>query len=376
MYNGGNLTTYLPESDQLNIASLSRLFDNKSECYKLFWFQAILSFVCIGQQEISYEEIIDEMIADAWYMVTEYHLNLGPNDTLEKVVNYISNTTSILPNVKKQEIIKWLSECDDLVVLQLKRVLALNVPYRLQAPFLNANGEFWKCGTKELAQKINRQSHLIYYFIDGVGLNTRIKIESEWMEYLSKNREILRGWIQYNMIIYLQKRNPSVPGISDKLVPPVERKLEKVKKLWKALAEIHPIREIYGDNIITASNISIDHFVPWSYVAHDELWNLHPTTKAINSSKSNNLPEWNLYFPKLAEQEYSAYRQIWQNDKVHDLFDKCQNEHLNNQEIRFRLYKQGLDSVSFEGQLEEVLYPVYQAAKTSGFKEWSLTVQN
>lgn len=332
--------------------------------------------MCNGQQEISYEELIDEMIADAWYMVTEYHLNLGPNDTLEKVVNYISNTTAILPNVKKQEILKWLSECDDLEVLQHKRVLALNVPYRLQAPFLNVNGAFWNCGTKELAKKINQQSHLIYYFIDGVGLNTRIKIEPGWMEYLSKNREILRGWIQYNMIIYLQKRNPSVPGISDKLVPPVERKLEKVKKFWKALAEIHPIHEIYGDNIITVSNISIDHFVPWSYVAHDELWNLHPTTKAINSSKSNNLPEWDLYFPKLAEQEYSAYRQIWQYDKVHDLFDKCQNEHLNNQEIRFRLYKQGLDRASFEGQLEEVLYPVYQAAKNSGFKEWSFTVQN
>ena len=32
----------LPYSEQLNIAALSRLFDNKSECYKLFWFQAVL----------------------------------------------------------------------------------------------------------------------------------------------------------------------------------------------------------------------------------------------------------------------------------------------------------------------------------------------
>ena len=36
----------LPKSEQLNIASLSRLFDNKAECYKLFWFQAILNHVC------------------------------------------------------------------------------------------------------------------------------------------------------------------------------------------------------------------------------------------------------------------------------------------------------------------------------------------
>ena len=82
-----------------------RLFDNKAECYKLFWFQAILNHVCGGQQEISFEELIDDMIANAWYMVTEYHLNLGPRDTLEKAVNYISSATGFLPAVKQQEIL-------------------------------------------------------------------------------------------------------------------------------------------------------------------------------------------------------------------------------------------------------------------------------
>ena len=73
----------LPKSEQLNIASLSRLFDNKAECYaslsrlfdnkaecyKLFWFQAILNHVCKGQQEIRFEELIDDIIANAWYVV-------------------------------------------------------------------------------------------------------------------------------------------------------------------------------------------------------------------------------------------------------------------------------------------------------------------
>ena len=36
------------------------------------------------------EALIDEMIADAWYMVSEYHLNLGPNDALERVVHRLS----------------------------------------------------------------------------------------------------------------------------------------------------------------------------------------------------------------------------------------------------------------------------------------------
>ena len=86
------------------------------------------------------------------------------------------------------------------------------------------------------------------------------------MEYLLQNQEILRGWIQYHMILYLQRRNPSVPGISDKLYPPQERKLEKVKKYWKLLSELAPVHEIYGENRLAPENISIDHFVPWSYV--------------------------------------------------------------------------------------------------------------
>ena len=361
----------LPKSEQLNIASLSRLFDNKSECYKLFWFQAILHHVCRGQQEIRFEELIDHMIASAWYMVTEYHLNLGPRDKLEEAVNYISRRTAMLPNVKQQEILDWLRSCTDGAVIRYKRTLTLNVPYRLQAPFLTEfRGDTWNCGTRELAGRINQQQQLMYYFLDYAGLDTRIRIVPEWMEYLLQNQEILRGWIQYHMILYLQRRNPSVPGISDKLYPPQERKLEKVKKYWKLLSTLAPIREIYGENRLASDNISIDHFVPWSYVAHDEFWNLHPTTRAINSSKSNHLPRWEIYFPRFADLELLSYQMIWKYEAVRSEFRKCAREHLNNPEIRHRLYREGLDPDAFRQQLREVVYPIYLSAKTCGFSSW------
>ena len=34
----------------------------------------------------------------------------------------------------------------------------------------------------------------MYYFTEYDGLDTRIRIVPEWMEYLKKNQEILRGW--------------------------------------------------------------------------------------------------------------------------------------------------------------------------------------
>lgn len=361
----------LPYSDRLNIASLSRLFENKAECYKLFWFQAILDHVCKGQQEITFEELIDFMIASAWYMVTEYHLNLGPRDTLEKVVNYIASCTDMRPNVKEQEILDWLKTTTDPMVAKCKRDLIQNVPFRLQAPFFkDFHDKEWKTGLKAQIEKINQQERLMYYFLTFSGMNTRIHVVPEWMDYLQENQEILRGWIQYHMILYLQRRNPSVPGISDKLYPPQERKLDKVKKYWKLLSTLVPVHEIYGEHLLQSGNLSIDHFVPWSYVAHDEFWNLHPTTRNINSSKSNHLPEWSTYFPRLAELEYLSYQMMWKNDTVMDAFKKCAQEHLNNPEIERRLYHQGLRQEEFKGQLEDIIHPIYLSAKTCGFSDW------
>lgn len=98
---------HLPYSENLEIQYLSRIFDNTSECYKFFWFQAILSKVLEGKDHITYEELVDEMIADAWYMVIEYHLNLGPRDTLESLVHYLQKISQLKSSEKKENIISY-----------------------------------------------------------------------------------------------------------------------------------------------------------------------------------------------------------------------------------------------------------------------------
>ncbi len=362
---------HLPYSAELNIEHLSRLFDNTSECYKFFWFQAIVTKVLEGKTILMYEELVDEMIADAWYMVTEYHLNLGPRDTLEKVVHDIQKVSGMKSSEKKSVIIEYLKNCKDVEINKQKRTLTRNVPYRLQAPFMNQiKGKDWSVPESELARRINQEDRLIYYFNSVDGMQTTISIQDDWCQYIHKNQEIVKGWLQYNMILYLQKRNPSVPGIADKLYPPQERKLEKVKKYWRLLLSLKPMQEIYGHRLLDSNDISIDHFVPWSFVAHDELWNLHPTTKSINSSKSNHLPDWDTYFSEFARMEYGAYELIWKSESVHMEFDKCARDHLNNMDIRYKLYTKGQDYQSFAGHLESIIKPVYQSAKNCGFDSW------
>lgn len=358
----------LPYSEELNIGSLSRLFSNTSECYKLFWFQAIMTKLEENKNSFTFDELVNEMIADAWYMVTEYHLNLGPKDHLEAVVKHIAKMTHFKSSEEKRVILEYLRDCKDKEVLRMKRVLTLNVPYRLQSPFMpEFKGKAWNISGKKLAEEMNNQKHLMYYFTVINGLHSRIDMEPEWVNYLQKNREIVKGWIQYNKIQYLQKRNPNVPGIVDKLYPPKERNLTKVIQYWKLLMNIQPIHEIYGKKMLVENNISIDHFVPWSYVAHDEFWNLHPTTKNINS---NYLPDWNTYFPELAKLEYLSYQMIWKYDKVHREFNKCAKEHLNSADIEYRLYGAGQKEEEFSGRLKEIVLPVYESARNSGFGNW------
>ncbi len=367
----------LPYSEELNIGYLSRLFDNTTNCYKFFWFQAILRKIDCKHNQFSFEELINEMIVDAWYMVSEYHLRLGPigiTDNLEEIIKYIHENHNLRPSEKREKIISFLNGTEDKRIAKYKSDLTLNVPYRLQVPFydeITIERNMWGSSKKQLTEEINRQRRLMYYFILINGLGTVIEVDTLWAEYLYKHKEILKGWTQLKLIQYLQNKNPSVPGIADKIEAPIVRDIDRVRKYWKLIIQIDPsLRDIYGDMSLESEVISVDHFVPWQYVAHDELWNLHPTTRSINSSKSNQLPSWAMYFEGLSEIEYRAYQLMQENELVAHEFSKIAPYHLNNQEIRNQLYTKDLSAPDYKTRLEHVIRPVFESAQNCGFKEW------
>lgn len=365
------MTNSLPKSTSIDTQRLGRLFDNMSESYKLFWFQAIVSKIYEGELTMSYDALINEMIADGWYMVSEYKLNLGPSDTLEKVIETAFSRVNLKSSEKKEVILTTLSNSDDKELIKMKKTLTLNVPKRLQAPFLDdIKGKIWD--SKDIISLINSHDNLLYYFSSLDGLNSSITVNEEFADYIKRNYEIICGWIRFNMVEYLQKRNPAVPGIVNKIDPPQARNLEKVKKYWKEIIKVSDIHDIYDDEELKGKTISIDHFVPWSYVAHDELWNLTPTTRSINSSKSNNLPNWNQYFDKLSSSEYMAYCLKNDYDHINKLFEECCKDHVNDMDVYHKLYKDGLTELEFHNRLKEIVEPVYTAAKNLGFREWSI----
>ena len=124
-----------------------------------------------------------------------------------------------------------------------------------------------------------------------------IILHPDWIQYLEENYAIVRGWLSWNWLNYMQQRNPNIPNVVNKLFFPQQRdSLSNQTKYWKTILEHQEIECIYSKVKLDKDEISLDHYLPWSFVAHDQLWNLIPTIKSVNSSKSNNLPSEKYFY--------------------------------------------------------------------------------
>ena len=147
-------------------------------------------------------------------------------------------------------------------------------------------------------QKFNKEVLTLPYIL---GTSSKLKKEvyfqQDWIKMIQDHTVNILGWIQYEKVKWLQNNNPEVPGLVYKLTPTEEkvRKLKKVRDLWQDIMEVQEIRDVFTGQPMEGK-YDIDHFIPWSFVMNDELWNLMPMDASLNSSKSNRLPKWNPFF--------------------------------------------------------------------------------
>lgn len=375
------IVKHIPED--IDIKKFSSVLNNPSQCYKFYWLEAILQLMRdTGNTVFRFEDIIDRMIANAWYTVTMYHLHLGPgridnanSDNVEAAVIALKSAAPGLSETAgKDEIIQAIHVYDKELYYS-KNELTKNVPYRLLSPFIKLKNKDWyniNLVIDEI-EKTNQRIALPYVIVrsDKKALNNTIIIDSAWAEWFLLEYPLIIDWINYNKVVFLQGRNPEVPGIIYKLEPPGVRKLNDVKKLWKTVLEVENVIDIYTRKPLNEENYDIDHFVPWSYVAMDEIWDLIPAEKSFNTSKNNRLPEWNTYSRDYLDSQYLLYKHIFNYEEIHELFRKCQRHNLNSRWAIDQLYIPGHDEHQFKGILEPNLRRVYDAAVIQGFSTWS-----
>lgn len=383
--------------NNLDIQKFARMFNNKSQSYKFYWFEAILNLTMLSENDLTFDEIINEMICEAWHTVTHYHLRLGPTvngnaeNFLEHAINVLNQNVPDLPqNPSKDELKLAIKSCEK----ELKRDkmrLTDYVPYKLLYPFFDVEGmeeglDYIKNDQHKrliaYMEELMGNANLLYTIQDGIGLQKRVKLNQYWRKLLLKNYSIIQSWVQYNKTQFLQDRNPGVPGIIYKLCPENEelRKLDQVRTLWKMVSEMtkSPIKEIYTGKSIELGELSIDHFVPRSYISNDELWNLIPMSRSLNSTKNNKLPSWDVFFNPFVKYQYYLYELIFPCDssKRSEIlirqFEKCRKNNINAIWASENLYIAGNTEIQFANILSRNLKPLYEAAQLQGYDIWRI----
>ena len=378
MTNLGIQTIYV---NNLDLERFSLMLDNNSQCYKFYWLEALVNLlVRDGKKDVSFHEAAYEMIIEAWYTVSEYHLHMGSvygtesRNAIERAVNYIQSKSDLSSSAQRDKIEEAIRSCEhDHEFQKIINQMTDDVPYRLLSPFvpeLKGNDRLWHSDQKliEYFNLINQKSLLPYYMEFESHSHKYVHWNDPWAAMVKDNYILILEWIRSKKIRYLQDRNPGVPGIVYKLDIVTARKLNHVHHLWDAVMEKDDVIDIYTNSVLNGKRYDIDHFIPWSYVMADELWNLTPAEKASNISKSNHLPNWDKTFNAFVNNQLQLHGFIHKDDHIRELFEKCRNSNLNT------LWASDLYNVNDEDQfrslLKENMRPVYNAARLQGYSIW------
>lgn len=296
----------LPQSHTLTTRHLNRVFDNTVATYKYYWFLGILD-LCVkqGKSRINVWDIMISMVANAWYPVNYFRLSFGKSESLYDAIITLQREYNIPINISINELTELLQTLiQRREVRRLLNFLQMNVPFRFLRPWIDTSDD------KQMVLRSQTFENGCLYKLEKIDRIWWVEINPAWLPYLRENYDILTSFAYWGLTNFLQVRNPNVPNIPNKLIKREERSsLLEQRKFWNtAINNGLEVRCLYTDKLLAVREYELDHFIPWSFVSHDLLWNLMPADASINSSKSNKLPDLNLYLPKLAETHQAALR--------------------------------------------------------------------
>jgi hypothetical protein len=280
---------YLPYADGIPINLLAGCFNRRSTTYKFYWFLSLIQFVEQGKEKIEKKNLFAQMIANSWYTLNYFHISFGVQDKFQAAIRSIREIEKINVQEKTEVVFKKLIESKNRETQQLLWHFNINVPHKFLSPWISADN-----------QKV------VYHFSQDFDNNCPyalfddfVVINPKWKEYLQRNSKILKDFCYWNLILYLQSRNPNVPDIANKLIKSPQRTPlnEQRNVFWNiVLEEKGKIKCIYTGKDLIIGDYVVEHFIPYSFVSHDLIWNLLPADKSFNGSKSNKLPPLEKYF--------------------------------------------------------------------------------
>lgn len=352
----------IPQSSILTTRYLNRVFDKTVATYKYYWFIGILDlFVKYGKTRVNVWEIMVTMVANAWYPVNYFRLSFGKSESLYDAILALQKEYDIPINISVRDLTVLLQELvqrND--VRKRLNFLQMNVPFRFLRPWIDTSDD------RQTIVRSQIFENGCLYKLEKINGTLWIELNPVWFDYLKDNYEILTAFAYWGLTGFLQVRNPNVPNISGKLLKKEERNsLSAQHRYWNTAMEHGlEIRCLYTNSLLKERNYDLDHFIPWSFVSHDLLWNLMPADSSINSSKSNRLPDLDMYLPKLAEAHQSALRINLELGKQEKLLEDYLSLGHTPQDIAM------MDKDHLLDCFFQTFSPMHQIALNMGFELW------
>lgn len=257
----------------LDIEGFSKMMKDPSYCYKFYWLEAIVQLISENKHEASYDEIINEMIANAWYSVLEFHVHLSGiyangqiKDNLEKAVLRLHDLSMLSSHASKIEIKNKIAGFNDDVELHANKMeLTKNVPVKALSGFANREANQISLNSSAgrmmaYYNSLNKTSLLLpYVFGTDNGLKRVIHFNDGWIKMIQDNAVTIMGWIQLEKVKWLQNNNPEVPGLVYKMAPLDEkmRKLAHVRNLWREILGVRQVVDVFKNKPINKDDYEL-----------------------------------------------------------------------------------------------------------------------
>lgn len=353
-------------------ALLERMASNNTASYKFFWMKALLTLIERGRTEASFLEMGALMTAHAWDPVIFFKLSLGATDKLGAAIHRAQQELGLDDYAKFEQAAEAIERSGNPQVVAAVVDLTRYVRRRFLVPCLKGLEGILPGRLDTAISKASlAQPAAGPYWIEERA--KRIHFNSEWSAFILGNLPLVKSWLDLKLARYLQARNPNIPAIVFKLERPAERSLGEPRKFWAEAIRRGGVREIYSGLSFTTENferfgaLSIDHFIPWRYVLHDEFWNLTPMFKNWNSAKGDRLPDLEEDLRPLCRQAFGALAGL----RETDLGKRALQSYLGiDPDAPLQLEAGDGGLAAFSDSMKQALVQAYAGAASLGFPLW------
>lgn len=158
-----------------------------------------------------------------------------------------------------------------------------------------------------------------------------IRFNPSFYSFFQRFQRVVKYMSNYHLALFLEKFNEQ--GDTSKLLLKVENvsKRSSLDPFYQVLSSFYDGKCFYCSKTIKKKDQShVDHFIPWSFIQSDQLWNLVISCSSCNLSKNDKLADSNYLnalidrnqkFLTIQELKIRDDMKVYSNNKLHQLYE-------------------------------------------------------